>query len=70
MAGKIQDADIKSEAELVAKGATRAQLPSAEKIYSPKTEETLEERLPEDAGVLASDATAEAYAITYALIFG
>lgn len=33
MAGKIQDADIKSAAELVSAGATAASLPNDDKIY-------------------------------------
>ena len=37
MAGKIQNVDIKSEAELIALGATKSSLPNADKIYVPKT---------------------------------
>lgn len=70
MAGKIQDADIKSEAELVARGATKAQLPNATKIYSAKTDEILEDRLPAESGLLITAETAKSQAIKYALIFG
>lgn len=70
MSGKIQNADVKSEAELIALGATRAQLPSAAKIYSPKTLETLEERMPDESGQLSTMANAKRQAIKYSLVFG
>jgi hypothetical protein len=70
MAGKIQNADVKSEAELIALGATRAQLTSAEKIYSPKTGETVEERMPVDAGALSTENNAKSQAIKFAIILG
>jgi len=42
MSGKIQNADIKSEAELIAGGADKTFLPRTTKFYSPKTGEILE----------------------------
>lgn len=69
MSGKIQNADVKSEAELIALSATRAQLISTTKIYSPKTAETVEERMPVESGQLSTMANAKKQAVKYALVF-
>jgi hypothetical protein len=55
MAGKIQNADIKTEAELIALGATKTELPNTTKVYSPKTTNVLETDLRKNNDVATTD---------------
>ena len=58
MAGKIQNADIKSLAELTGLGAAKAQLPNTDKMYTPKSDEVLETTLRKNNYSAVVDPTA------------
>jgi len=74
MAGKLQNADHKSLAELQALGADKEQLLSTDKIYSPKSEVVLEESLRKNnygavAEPTASDDISENYEVGSKWVF-
>jgi hypothetical protein len=55
MAGKIQNADIKSLTELTGLGATKVELLNTDKMYSPKTDNVLETDLRKNNDAATTD---------------
>lgn len=55
MAGKIQNADVKSLTELTGLGATKTQLLNTDKMYSPKTDNVLETDLRKNNDAATTD---------------
>jgi hypothetical protein len=54
MAGQLQNADFKTEAELIALSANKTELLNATKIYSPKTTNVLEDDLRKNNDIATS----------------